>query len=95
MPTSVGAVGTWWAGLGAASQATVIGAGVAAAGTAATIALAPKPGQVQLPGLPQPVAMPDPLQQEQARQRSIAESLARRGRASTILTQDTSDKLGA
>jgi len=36
--------------------------------------------------LKKPVPMPDPLAQEQARRRSIAAQLGRRGRASTILT---------
>lgn len=32
------------------------------------------------------VEMPDPLEQEKARERSIMEQFARRGRASTIMT---------
>jgi hypothetical protein len=40
-------------------------------------------------------AMPDPLAQEEARRRSIAEQMARRGRASTVLTDTSgSGKLG-
>ena len=37
--------------------------------------------------------MPDPKAQEEARKRSIAEALGRRGRASTILSQNSGDKL--
>lgn len=43
--------------------------------------LAPKP-----PKAAAPIAMPDPLAQQQAQQQKILQQLARRGRASTILT---------
>ena len=39
------------------------------------------------PEVKPPTAMPDPQAQEAARQRKIAEQIARRGRASTILTE--------
>ncbi len=73
----------------------LLGAAATSAGTAAASAgvsslLAPKP-----PKVPGAVAMPDPLAQEEARKRSIAEQMARRGRASTILTAPASGgKLG-
>jgi hypothetical protein len=38
--------------------------------------------------------MPDPLQQEQAKKRSLIEQLSRRGRASTVLTNQGGTKLG-
>ena len=44
--------------------------------------LAPKP-----PKAPGVTPMPDPLAQDEARRRSIAEQMSRRGRASTIMTQ--------
>jgi hypothetical protein len=50
------------------------------AGAAATSVLNRKPG------VPAPTTMPDPLAQEQARRQAIMDQLARRGRASTILT---------
>lgn len=51
-------------------------------------ALQPKP-----PKAPAPLSMPDPLAQEEARRRALIEQMARRGRASTILSQP-SGKLG-
>jgi pyrroline-5-carboxylate reductase len=45
------------------------------------------------PDLPNPVAMPDAQAQEEARKRSIIEQTARRGRASTVLT-DSAGTLG-
>lgn len=68
--------------------------------TAVGSLLAPKPPQTQPTVLPggktttEPVPMPDPLAQEAASKRSIVEQLARRGRASTILTSPGSGKLG-
>ena len=60
-------------------------AGTAAAGgiasAAVSSALAPK-----RPGLPTPTAMPDPLAQQEARKRELINQVARRGRASTMLT---------
>ena len=45
--------------------------------------------------MPGVTRMPDPLEQQKARQQSIAEQFARRGRASTILTDTAgTDKLG-
>ncbi len=53
--------------------------------------LAPKP-----PKAAAPIAMPDPLAQQQAQQQRVLQQLARRGRASTILTSpgDSSGSLG-
>lgn len=61
----------------------------AAASSAATQLLAPKP-----PKVPGATPMPDPQATEEARKRSIAEQMARRGRASTILTDPVSGTLG-
>ena len=47
-------------------------------------ALTPK--SVSAPDVPDPAAMPDPLEQQQARRRSLVEQLSRGGRASTIMT---------
>ena len=47
-------------------------------------------GSRQLPGIPQPAAMPTPNDQavKLAKRRSLSEQLSRQGRASTILSQD-------
>jgi hypothetical protein len=88
-------IGAGLGGYGAGTYAAAAGGGVAggfgtelaktAGGAAATAGvqgmLAPKP-----PKVPGQTPMPDPLQQEEARKRSIAEQMARRGRASTVLT---------
>jgi len=67
------------------AAAASIGSGVV------TSLLAPKP-----PKLSAVTAMPDPLAQEQARRQSLIEQTARRGRASTIMTDpgNSSGKLG-
>lgn len=78
----------WWGGLSAGTQTVIGGAATATAATAANAALQPK-----LPGVKPPVAMPDQQAVEDARRRSVAQQLARRGRASTILS-DQSDALG-
>jgi hypothetical protein len=59
-----------------------VGAGVNAA-------LAPK-----MPGVKAPAAMPDQQSQDAARRRSVVEQMARRGRASTILSDPSGDTLG-
>lgn len=82
-----GTVGTGAGVAATAATGTGIGGALAtgaatAAGTAAVSSLlAPK-----RPDLPKPVAMPDAQAQEEARRRSIIEQTARRGRASTVLT---------
>ena len=87
MGATASAVGEWWGGLSAGSQAAITTVGAAAVQAAA----APKP-----PGVPAPLAMPDPMATEAARQKMIAETVQRSGRASTILTQPpASEKLGA
>lgn len=93
------AIGT--AGYGASSATVAAGAtgagagllqsvGEAAAGAAATSLLTPKPDAPELPGV---TPMPDPLAQQEARRKAIAEQMTRSGRASTILTNG-SGKLG-
>jgi len=57
-----------------------------AAGAVASSILSEKP---KMPTLAAPTPMPDPLAQEQAKQRAVIEQMARRGRAASILT-DTS-----
>jgi hypothetical protein len=64
-------------------------AGSAAVTAGMNAALAPK-----RPDLPKPLAMPDPVAQEEARKRSIIEQMSRRGRSSTILTDAGSGTLG-
>ena len=66
-------------------------AGKAIAPVVVNSLLAPKP-----PKAAAPIAMPDPLAQQQAQQQKILQQLARRGRASTILTSpgDASGSLG-
>jgi len=65
-------------------------AGQALATTAIAKAMSPKPPEVK-----GPIPMPDPLAQEAARQKKIAEATQRRGRASTILTQPSAYGLGS
>jgi hypothetical protein len=73
----------------AVTSDTVLSAAAAAATTAGVSALAaPK-----APGLKGPVAMPDQNAIDQARRRSLADQMMRRGRASTILT-GAEDTLG-
>ncbi len=72
-----------------------IAAGSAAVGAAATaysVLNRPKP-----PQLPAPTPQPTPLDQQQAvQQQSLAAQIARRGRASTVLTnQPDQAKLGS
>lgn len=71
--------------LGAVAQA----AGGAAASAGVNAALAPKP-----PKIPGALPQPDALDQENARKRALAEAIARRGRASTILTAPSNGTLG-
>lgn len=52
------------------------------------------PEAVAAPDVPDPVDMPDPLEQQKAKQRSLIEQLSRRGRSSTILTNQGGSKLG-
>lgn len=55
------------------------------------------PRNITAPTVTPVVGMPDPLAQQQAKQQSMIEQMARRGRASTILTDSAggSGKLGA
>jgi hypothetical protein len=80
------------AGTGVAGTAATA-AGVAGAAVAADVAgdlLAPN-----VPKLAPPAAMPDPLETQKAKERSIIEQMARRGRAASILTSEGSGtKLG-
>lgn len=52
------------------------------------------PDAVAAPDVATPVEMPDPLQQQQAKRRSLIEQLSRSGRSSTILTNQGGTKLG-
>lgn len=84
------AAGTGAAGLGAAGTAA-LQAGAGAAATAGVTSLL----QPKIPGLPKPLPMPDPEAQNAARQKNIAEMMARSGRVSTIMTAPGgSGKLG-
>ena len=67
-----------------------------AATSVATSLLNPRPN-ITAPTVTPVVGMPDPLAQQQAKQQSMIEQMARRGRASTILTDSAggSGKLGA
>lgn len=97
MPESLGAV-LAYTGVSAETAGTIGGA-VAVAGptvagavasAGANALLAPKP-----PKIGDPIAMPDAQAQELARRNALAEQVARRGRASTVLTQGpTSQTLG-
>ena len=68
------------------------GAGIGGAVGGGAGALLQKPPA--LPVIPATVAQPDRSQIDQATQLSIASQLGRRGRASTILTPPSADKLG-
>lgn len=61
--------------------------------------MAPKQSAPQAPTLTSPTAMPGEAETKAAERASIAEQLRRRGRASTVLTDQTgsgtTDKLGA
>ena len=66
-------------------------------GTTAMNMMADKPAtpSTAAPSVKPPVPMPDPKGNDAAKKRSIAEMMARRGRASTILTDPAqSDALG-
>ncbi len=85
-------------GLGGALGTAVGGAAGGLAGS--LLAGSQKPTQVQAPALPTQPLMPSPdsAAVAQQQQKSIAEQIARRGRASTILTQGglgEGTKLGA
>lgn len=93
---------------GAASAGLGVNAALAGAAGAAGSALSGPLGQIlvgqglsklmapkiEAPAVKPPNEMPDPLAQQESRDRSIAEQLARRGRAATILTDSGSGKLG-
>lgn len=73
----------------------------AAAATASPVALAATAvvgdkllNKPDAPQLPQPATMPDPLEQQKAKERSIIEQMARRGRSASILTNTASQTLG-
>jgi hypothetical protein len=89
-----GAAGLTAAGAAAGTAGLMQAAGTSAATALATglvtKALAPKPPQV--PGV---TPMPDLQAQQQAQSQSIAEQMARRGRASTILTAPSNGTLGS
>lgn len=78
---------------GAGAGAGALGTAVAGAATSAAVSslLMPRPGQ---PNVAPVTRMPDALSQQAARQKAIIDQFARRGRASTILTDAGTDKLG-
>lgn len=84
------AIAGWWGGLSAGTQ-TVIGSVAAGAASAGVSALASKGAAP--PPAPKPIPMPDPQAQQDAQRRSLVAQLSRRGRESTILT-DNGDSLG-
>lgn len=98
--TDLGLLGATAAtGAAAATGGSLLGtigtqAAGALAGSVASSLLAPSP--TKAPSVTPPVGMPDPLAQEQARKQSMIEQMARRGRASTILTDNAGSggKLG-
>lgn len=86
------AAGAGAAAAGTAGLTALEAAGVAAAGAAATAGVS----AILAPGAPKEklgIPMPDSKALEEAKKRSIAEQIAQRGRASTIMTE-TSGKLG-
>jgi hypothetical protein len=82
MAATATAAAEWFATSEVAATATTA-ATAAAAATATNALLMPKPSAPEI----KPVtAMPDPLEQRKAQERSIIEQLARRGRSASILT---------
>jgi hypothetical protein len=83
---------------GGASLALTYAMAGSSIGSAASSLLTPKDTSMAdainglKPGAPS--AMPDPTQQKQAQDKSIAAQIARRGRASTILTDTGNQTLG-
>jgi hypothetical protein len=75
-------VSAFAAGLGKTVATTALTAGVQSA-------LAPK-----RPDLPVPLPMPDPVATEAARRKSLIDQISRRGRASTILSDNAAGTLG-
>lgn len=74
------------------ADAVITGLTAAAGGAVASKLLAPS---VQTPEVKPPTAMPDPLAQQKAKERSIIEQMARRGRQGSILTSPSgSETLG-
>lgn len=84
------AVGVSAATAATAAEATVVGTQALGA-IKGFQALTNKPSA---PPTPAAMRMPDPMEQEKAKQQSIAEMMARRGRQSTIVTQPQSGTLG-
>lgn len=82
-------------GMEAATAATVAEVGsVAATAGAAYTGYKALTSKSPVPAAPQTMRMPDPLEQQAARQKSIAEMMARRGRQASIVTQPADGKLG-
>ena len=74
------------------SEAVVGAATSAVVGAAANKLLSPG---AKTPTLKPPTPMPDPLEQQRAKERSIMEQMARRGRSASILsTPDAGGTLG-
>ena len=73
------------------ASAALAAAAVGAATPLVVNAILPKPA---IPPAPAPLRMPDPLEQQAAREKSIAEMMARRGRQASIVTQPADGKLG-
>lgn len=80
----------------AAGGSGILGAAASAGASALATGLVQKSMMPKPPKVGTPLAMPDPLAQEQARRRSLQEQAARSGRASTMLTSptDAGGKLG-
>lgn len=96
MPSGISLMGL----LAGAAGATVLSGIMGNKESATAAAPAPAPAPVVTAPTPMPTALPTPGDAETlaAERKSIAEQLRRRGRASTILTDQTgdkTDKLGA
>lgn len=84
MGATAAAVAEFFSAEGVASAAA---AGAAGAGAAVVAnAVLPSKGSVPMPEIKPPTAMPDPLEAQKAKEKSIIEQLARRGRQASILT---------
>ena len=71
--------------------AAILPALISAAGTVLSSVLAPKPKE---PVVAKPTRLPGDAERDAARRNSLLEQQQRKGRASTILTDNTSDALG-
>ena len=74
--------------------AAILPALITAAGTVLSTVLAPKPKAPTAAAVAAPTRLPGDAERDAAKRNSLLEQQQRKGRASTILTDNTSDSLG-